>query len=166
MPTLALMAEIEEIPASLVGATNMVIRTVKGRLVCASNKISIKDNREIYVILLRDATVMVAKKIRTLGKNTFIGKAVWKSLLKTLTRPYKWVMTLKAEQFRSISFIHCRRKAKAKEKSPLPLERTPFCCWKVREERGDADWFVKVNTVEMEFFATCLLEMLTTKISN
>ncbi|PIO74591.1 hypothetical protein TELCIR_03403 [Teladorsagia circumcincta] len=71
MPTLALMAEIEEIPASLVGASNMMIRTVKGRLVCASNKISIKDDREIYVILLRDATVMERRRLNMNGKMTF-----------------------------------------------------------------------------------------------
>ncbi|KAK6052046.1 hypothetical protein COOONC_10448 [Cooperia oncophora] len=86
-----------------------------------------------------------------------------------LSRPphnYKCVMTFKADQFRSMNFIYCRKKAKEKEMSPLPLERTPFCCWKIREERGDVDWFVEVDDMQMEVFAAYLVKVLTRRVEN
>nr|CDJ84345.1 Dbl homology (DH) domain containing protein [Haemonchus contortus] len=164
--SLNLLAQVDSIPVNLISSSNDVIISMEARLVCASNRVDIKDNREISLVLFSNGSVMVSKKIRRLGNNTVIGKAVWRNVFNTLKKSYKFKMTLVAEQFRCMNFVYCRRKAKVKDGPPLPLERTPYCCWKIREERGDVDWIVEVNAVEMEVFAACLLEVLISKIGN
>ncbi|RCN31522.1 hypothetical protein ANCCAN_22698 [Ancylostoma caninum] len=72
-------------------------------------------------------------------------------------KPYKYITTLKAEQFRSMTFIHCPRN----KEGTYRLKRSPVCCWKIRERMCDIDWFVAVENVEdMDLFGGALERMI------
>ncbi|KAK5982782.1 Protein ECT2, partial [Trichostrongylus colubriformis] len=160
---------LEKLQKKSIGGQSTEIRKAiekVGGVLSQANTVRLNSDKYIATLnlLAQVDAIPVAKKIRTLGKNTFVGKAVWKNVLNMYKKPYKCVMTLKAEQIRGMTFIYCKRKAKAKGMSSLELERTPICCWKVREERGDVDWFIEVDNMEMELFAACLFDVLSNRI--
>ncbi|WKX95055.1 hypothetical protein Q1695_011926 [Nippostrongylus brasiliensis] len=162
MASLSLFAQVDSIPVKLVKSSNDMIISVDGRLLCGTEKLDIKDNTKIKLVLFKDATVLVCKKARSLGEKTWLGKAVWrKTFLSSFKKPYKYIMSLKAEQFREIIFIFCHKFLKD---GNAPLERTPFCCWRIREERSDIDWFVEVDGTQMELFSQHLFAALPSRV--
>ncbi|KJH45721.1 RhoGEF domain protein [Dictyocaulus viviparus] len=154
---LNLVNEIENLPANLVKHSHFVLDSLEVRWICSMNKLKIKRSDTIRLTLFSDSTVLICKKCRVFGEKTWLGRSsITKTMLKTLKKPYKFIMQYKAEQFRSVAFIYCSR---LKEKIG-PVERTSLCCWKLRDSLGDSAWFVEVDYTLMENFSTLLNDII------
>ncbi|VDL76818.1 unnamed protein product [Nippostrongylus brasiliensis] len=58
MASLSLFAQVDSIPVKLVKSSNDMIISVDGRLLCGTEKLDIKDNTKIKLVLFKDATVL------------------------------------------------------------------------------------------------------------
>ncbi|EYC44204.1 hypothetical protein Y032_0468g2005 [Ancylostoma ceylanicum] len=107
---LNLLQEVEDIPCEVVYASHVVIGAVEVQLLCATNKIKLgsKDSA-LRLTLFSDGVVLVCN-CRTYKLTNWLSRTrATSTLCKMWKKPYKYMTTLRAEQFRSIMFIYCPR---------------------------------------------------------
>ncbi|CAJ0598381.1 unnamed protein product [Cylicocyclus nassatus] len=161
---LRLLQEVEGIPSEIVYASHVLVYAVEVQFICATNrkKLSSRDS-VLRLTLFSDGVVLVCNCSYRKIPNWITRTRATTTLCKMWKKPYKFLTTLKVDQFRSIMFVHCLKR----KENTCALERSPVCCLKIREKLSDNEWFVAVeNPIEMDQFAGALERMIMKKMTR
>ncbi|KAK6736874.1 hypothetical protein RB195_019518 [Necator americanus] len=159
---LNLLQEVESIPCELVYSSHVLVGTVEVQLLCTTNKIKLGNKDPVLKLtLFSDGVILVCSCRKYKLINWMAKTRATSTLCKLWKKPYKYLTTLRAEQFRCMMFIHCTPNKDDLNRS----KRSPICCWKIRERMGDIEWFVAVeNHEDMQDFGSSVEVMINGRI--